>query len=175
MTHRFVHGVGPAYLPRIGADRRSDGTQDSLDIVSQASLSSAVTMNVNMTNSGPVQGYVLAIGYDNALVEVTAVDAAGAATAAGAELVVGEIFHALGGFTLGCVLDATSPFAGQSIAAGAGQLIADFDVSVTAIVAVATPAAFDFVDATFNDPPLSNITVIAGVGRLPGPRSEQAP
>lgn len=75
-----------------------------------------VTMLVRMDSDSDVQGYVLAIMHTGT-VEVTSINASGVAATAGAELVVGEIFPGVGGFTLGVVLDATAPFDGQTIAA----------------------------------------------------------
>ncbi|MFN0059431.1 MAG: hypothetical protein ACKVX7_13325, partial [Planctomycetota bacterium] len=65
MTQRFRSGTLTLLCLCMGLFSGFAIAQDSLDIVSQASASSAVTMDVNMTNSGPVQGFVLAIAYDN--------------------------------------------------------------------------------------------------------------
>lgn len=158
MTQKVLHGLvlllcfglaGPAF------------TQDAMS-VSDDTVGSfgSTTLNVTMDNAAPVQGFVIALGYPNTLIEVTSIGVAGAATAAGAELVVGELFDAEGGCTLGVVLDAGAPFDGQTIPAGAGQTIATIDV--TAEVATGT-AVIDFVDGVFNMPVLSNILVQMGL------------
>lgn len=117
------------------------------------------TMNVVMWNVEPVQGFVIAIEHSSS-VEVIAVDVSGVATAAGAELVVGEIFPGESGFTLGVVLDASPPFDGQTIPPGSIEEIAEFVVQP---LAVDTSAAFTFVDGTLNDPVLSNVLVVDGL------------
>ena len=121
------------------------------------------TLSVTMNTDAPTEGFVLAVGYDDtSLVSVTDVSVIGTDTAAaGAELVVAEIFDAEGGFTLGVVLDSTGPFDGQTIPAGAST-IATFDVTADAVVVVQTDITFDFVDGTFNDPVLNNILVQGG-------------
>ena len=80
----------------------------------------AVTLPITMTSNEDVQGFVLAVSYDAAYVEATDVVAAGATTAAGAELVVPEILAS--GFTLGVVLDFNPPYGGQVIPQGIERL-----------------------------------------------------
>ena len=79
------------------------------------------TVGVSLTNGSPVEGFILAIGYDTSLISVLEVSIAGTVTeSVGAELVIPEIFDDQGGFTLGVVLDFQAPFGGQTIVAGAG-------------------------------------------------------
>ena len=63
-----------------------------------------VTVPITMDSDENVQGFVLSVAFDDTKLQATDVRAAGATTAAGAELVVGEIL-AGDGFTLGVVLD----------------------------------------------------------------------
>ena len=134
--------------------------QNNLSIPNAATAGlTPVNMNVVMDNDGDVQGYVIAVQHTGT-VEVTSIDASGAATAAGAELVVGEIFPGDMGFTLGVVLDASAPFAGQTIAPGAGQQVATFGVQP---LMADTTADFTFVDGVLNSPVLSNVLVIGGL------------
>jgi hypothetical protein len=117
-----------------------------------------------MTNTAPVEGLVIAIGYDNGLVNVTSVDRTAATNATDAELFVPEILA--GGFTLGVVMDAGPPFNGQTIAAGTSQAVATFDVQSTTILATGDPnviTGFNFVDGALNNPPLDNIIVQGGL------------
>jgi len=120
-----------------------------------------------MDNDADVQGYVLAIqtgACSAGAIEITGFDASGATLAAGAELVVGEMFPGDNGATLGVVLDATAPFDGQTIATGAGSEVATIDIQQSG-----GPELSDFtcdicfVDGMLNDPPLSNIQVQAGL------------
>jgi hypothetical protein len=138
---------------------------DSFTIGSNSTVGlTPATMSVLMDNDADVQGYVLAIEWDDARVDVTSVDVSGTVSGIGAELVVGELFPAEQGLTLGVVLDATAPFAGQVIAAGAGTEIATFDaVQVGGPEVADFTANFSFIDGMLNDPPLSNIQVQAGL------------
>ena len=141
--------------------------QNSLSIgnANVQGLMGANDVPITMTNDAPVEGFVLAVSYDTMLVSVMDVSIVGTVTeSVGAELVVPEIFEAQGGFTLGVVLDAQGPpFDGQTIPAGAGQLIAHFDVMPDQVVGADTPVSFDFTDGTFNNPPLDNIIVQGGL------------
>ena len=120
------------------------------------------TLVVSATTDTVTEGFVLAIGYDTALVSVVDVNIVGTSTdTAGAELVVGEIFDGMGGVTLGVVLDSAPPFLGQTIPAGAVTL-ANIDVTADGVVGANTDVSFDFVDNTFNNPVLNNILVQGG-------------
>ena len=105
----------------------------------------AATLPITMTSNEDVQGFVLAVSYDAAYVEATDVVAAGATTAAGAELVVPEILAS--GFTLGVVLDFNPPYGGQVIPQGSNVLIANATMAATAVVpcgdTLAVPVVFD--------------------------------
>ncbi|MEE2889594.1 MAG: hypothetical protein VX404_04040 [Planctomycetota bacterium] len=118
------------------------------------------TLGVLMDADNPVEGFVLAITFDDALLSVSDVGEGAATVAASAELVVAETLS--GGFTLGVVIDATAPFDGQEIPAGTGQEIAIFTMTPETLVSVDTPSAIEFTDGVLNNPPLSNILVQNG-------------
>ena len=120
---------------------------------------------VDMDSTTDIEGFVVALSFDDSLVTVTDVSTAGTITeSANAELVVPEIFT--GGFTVGCVLDAAAPFDGQVIAAGNGLRLLNFTAQSVVILDQADPnevTGFTFTDATFNNPPLNNIVVSGGL------------
>ncbi|MEC9476954.1 MAG: hypothetical protein VX764_07960 [Planctomycetota bacterium] len=118
------------------------------------------TMSVLMDADVPVEGYVLAISYDNGLLAVSDILAGQATLDAQAELVVPEALS--GGFTLGVVVDAAAPFDGQEIPAGTGLEIATFTMTPLSLVNTSTQSAIEFTDGVLNNPPLSNILVQNG-------------
>mgnify|MGYP002638910961 CR=1 FL=1 len=140
--------------------------QQSLSIVGSASLSTGQTasFDVEVTNTAPIEGYVLAIGFDPALTSVTLVSTSGTVTAGSlAELIVPEILP--NGFTLGVVLDANVPFDGQTIPVGTDQLLASFTARAETSPLPGDPdifTGFSFVDGSLNNPVLSNIIVQGG-------------
>ena len=120
---------------------------------------------VEMHSPSDIEGFVIAVSFDDSLVTVTDVSTAGTVTeSSNAELVVPEIFS--GGFTLGCVVDAAAPFDGQTIAAGSGLRLLNFTAQSVVVLDQADPievTGFAFSDGTFNNPPLSNIVVSGGL------------
>ncbi|HIC22606.1 MAG TPA: hypothetical protein EYO84_04200, partial [Planctomycetes bacterium] len=118
------------------------------------------TLGVLMDADNPVEGFVLAITYDDSSLTVSDVGPGEATVAASAELIVPEILP--GGFTLGVVIDATSPFDGQEIPTGTGQEIATFTMTPQILVSMDTPIAIEFTDGVLNNPPLSNLLVQNG-------------
>ena len=76
-----------------------------------------------------------------------------------------------GGGTLGVVLDFNPPFAGQTIAIGAANHIANYVYCCKNPVTYPTgdpvpPSEFSpltFADDTFGNPPLNNVIVVAGL------------
>ena len=135
--------------------------QNSLTITDgQSAGLASETLSVLMDADAPVEGFVLAITFDNGLLSVTDIVAGSATTAASAELVVPETLS--GGFTLGVVVDATAPFDGQEIPAGLGQEIAAFTLTPQTIVTTDTQSALEFSDGVLNNPPLSNLLVQNG-------------
>ncbi|MGB1810348.1 MAG: hypothetical protein ACPHQT_08730 [Planctomycetota bacterium] len=120
---------------------------------------------IDMDSPSDIEGFVIAVSFDDSLVAVTDVSTAGTVTeSSNAELVVPEILS--GGFTLGCVLDAAAPFDGQTIAAGSGLRLMNFTAQSVVVLDQADPnevTGFAFTDGTFNNPPLSNIVVSGGL------------
>ena len=135
--------------------------QNSLTITDgQSAGLASETLSVLMDADASVEGFVLAITFDNGLLSVTDIVAGSATTAASAELVVPETLP--GGFTLGVVVDASAPFDGQEIPAGSGQEIAAFTLTPQTIVTTDTQSAVEFSDGVLNNPPLSNLLVQNG-------------
>jgi len=135
--------------------------QNSLTITDgQSAGLASETLSVLMDADASVEGFVLAITFDNGLLSVTNIVAGSATTAASAELVVPETLS--GGFTLGVVVDASAPFDGQEIPAGSGQEIAAFTLTPQTIVTTDTQSAVEFSDGVLNNPPLSNLLVQNG-------------
>ena len=135
--------------------------QNSLTITDgQSAGLASESLSVLMDADVSVEGFVLAITFDNGLLSVTNIVAGSATTAASAELVVPETLS--GGFTLGVVVDASAPFDGQEIPAGSGQEIAAFTLTPQTIVTTDTQSAVEFSDGVLNNPPLSNLLVQNG-------------
>ena len=64
---------------------------------------------VNLDTDDNIEGFVVAVSFDDSLVAITDLSTTGTVTeSSNAELVVPQLFA--GGFTLGCVLDAAAPF-----------------------------------------------------------------
>ncbi len=137
--------------------------QQSLSISSGSTAGlSPVTLDIDLTSTNNTEGFVLAITFDQALLAATSLSiTGGVADSVGAELAVPEIFP--NGATLGVVLDAVSPFGGQVIAPGAGQLLAQLSLTPQQLVLAATATAVQFTDGVLNNPPLSNLLVQAGL------------
>ena len=121
----------------------------------------STSMSLTLDSSAQTEGYVAAVEFDGSLCDVTDISAASATTGAGAELFISEIFD--DGFTIGCVVDASAPFEGNTIAPGFGLALADIEITPTALVDADTDVAFDFSDGTLNSPPLDNIIVQGGL------------
>ncbi len=135
--------------------------QNSLTISNgQSAGLASETLSVLMDADDSVEGFVLAISYDSALLSVSDIVAGSATADAPSELVVPETLP--GGFTLGVVVDATAPFDGQEIPAGPGQEIALFTMTPQTIVSTDTVTAIAFSDGVLNNPPLDNLLVQNG-------------
>ena len=121
-----------------------------------------VTLPITMSTDESVQGFVLSVAVDTSKLAVIDVRAAGATLDGNAELVVPEILPE--GFTLGVVMDFEPPYDGQEIPAGDDLLIAEVDLQAQELVPCGQQ---DEVPVVFqdglNDPPLSNILVVAGM------------
>jgi len=135
--------------------------QNSLTITDgQSAGLASETLSVLMDADDSVEGFVLAITFDSALLSVSDIVAGSATLAASAELIVPETLP--GGFTLGVVVDATAPFDGQEISAGTDLQIAAFTLTPQTIVTTDTQSAVEFSDGVLNNPPLSNLLVQNG-------------
>ena len=144
----------------------SAGAQQSLSVGGTSTVqgTGSATFTVDMTNTAPVEGAVIALTYDPGLVQVTSVDRTALTNPTDAELFVPEILA--NGFTLGIVMDSGPPFGGQTIAPGTSQAIASFDVASTTILGTLDPnvvTGFNFLDGALNNPPLDNIIVQGGL------------
>ncbi|OUU22784.1 MAG: hypothetical protein CBC13_07105 [Planctomycetia bacterium TMED53] len=138
------------------------GGQQSLSISDGSILGvGSDTLDVTMDSTAATEGFVLAIGIDDSLLSISDLSLAGSASSAGAELAIAEVFS--DGATLGVVLDAESPFDGQTIGAGSGQLIATISLNSTTVVDSDTDSEVSFSDGTLNSPPLDNILVQGGL------------
>jgi len=140
--------------------------QQSLSITGASTVqgTGSASYAVEMDNTAPVEGYVVAVCFDNTAIAIDSVDIGAAAAAVSAELFVPEILA--DGFTAGCVMDSGPPFDGQTIAPGAGQEIVAFTASSILVFPLGDPdvvTGFNFCDATLNNPPLSNILVQGGL------------
>ncbi|HIA26663.1 MAG TPA: hypothetical protein EYN79_00850 [Planctomycetes bacterium] len=117
------------------------------------------SLGISMSTTVPVEGFVLAISFDSALLSATDVSTKGIALSA--ELQVPEIFS--NGATLGVVMDSESPFDGQTIPVGGGEQIASLSLTSVASVLAPTDTAVSFLDGVLNNPPLDNILVQGGL------------
>ncbi|NCG13101.1 MAG: hypothetical protein GWP38_07135, partial [Planctomycetia bacterium] len=122
---------------------------------------SGFSTEVVLQSDSETQGYVLAIGFDSALLNATNVTVEGSDVASiGAELIAAEILQS--GITLGVVLDAQSPFDGQVIPPGQSSLgILTF--SPTIVTSINQSTSLVFTDGTLNSPPLENLIVQGGM------------
>ena len=139
--------------------------QQSLSIAGSDTVqgTGSTSFAIEMTNTSPVEGLVIAVGFDSALITVDAINRTAATNMTDAELFVPEILA--NGFTLGVVMDSGPPFDGQTIAVGTDVPVATFDVTSTTILGQMDPdvsTGFNFVDGALNNPPLDNIIVQGG-------------
>jgi len=121
----------------------------------------STSMGLSLDATAPTEGYVAAVAFDGSQCAVSDISPGSATNSASAELFIAEIFD--DGFTIGCVVDASAPFEGNSIAPGSGLELANIEITPTAIVDTDTDVAFDFSDGTLNSPPLDNIIVQGGL------------
>lgn len=116
------------------------------------------TLSVRMDSTEGVEGFVLAVGFDQEFVDVSDVAATG--TAAEAEFIVPTIYSS--GVTLGVVMETEPPFELRVIEAGNATVIANLTVTPKVVVNNDTSVSFEFIDGVFNSPPLDNIIVQGG-------------
>ncbi|MGE4619071.1 MAG: hypothetical protein AAEJ04_04600 [Planctomycetota bacterium] len=127
-----------------------DGTAEGL---------SPETLSITLDASIAVQGFVLAIGYNEDL--VTASDLGVAGSASNAELIIAEVLT--GGVTMGVIMDAEPPYEGQTITPGGGTLIAELTMTPVVVVSTEILVPISFVDDVFNTPVLNNVIVQGGL------------
>ena len=138
------------------------GGAQSMNLSNASTQGTASTnMTLSLDASAPVEGYVSAVEFDGSQCAVSDISQGSATISANAELFIPEIFA--NGFTVGCVVDASAPFDGNSIAPGAGLALATIEITPTALVSADTDVAFSFSDGTLNSPPLDNIIVQGGL------------
>lgn len=143
---------------------------DSMRIESTSfSSDSSGSARVLLSNSsGAVQGFVVAASHDPALLTLQTVVLGTETLAAGAELVVPEVYS--NGGSIGVVLDFDSPFDGQSIPTGDDNHIASFLYSSNSEIVEPDPAVqtnVDLVDGELGTPILDNVIVVAGLSISP--------
>ncbi|MGE4603070.1 MAG: hypothetical protein AAEJ65_09215, partial [Planctomycetota bacterium] len=117
------------------------------------------TLTITLDATADVQGFVLAIAFDDTLLTASDLQPTGAAE--NAELIVAEILT--GGVTLGVVMDSAPPYGDAPIPAGNGTTIATLTVTPAQVVGSDTDVAVDFQDGTLNSPALDNIIVQGGL------------
>ncbi|NCF55840.1 MAG: hypothetical protein GWP41_06195, partial [Planctomycetia bacterium] len=132
------------------------------------------SISVSADSTGDLQGYVISLSHDPAVITLTSIDISGTDSEnAGAEFVI-PTTYADGG-TLGVVLDFNAPYDGQAISAGNNLTLGNYNYSCNNSVFYtegdAAPAAevsaITFVDAVYGTPALSNVFVIAGLSVNP--------
>ena len=149
---------------------------DSMDLGSTSVDSTGGgTVTVTGASSGDLQGFVISVSHDSAVITLDSIDILGTDTdIAGAEFVV-PTTYADGG-TIGVVLDFNAPYDGQVISGGSGLSLANYNYSCNNAVfyteGEAAPAAevsaLSFVDGVYGSPALTNVFVIAGFSVNPG-------
>ncbi|MEE2883350.1 MAG: hypothetical protein VYD70_06445 [Planctomycetota bacterium] len=117
------------------------------------------TLAITMDATEGVEGFVLAIGFDESLLLVD--DFGPVGDSASADFIVTAIYN--DGVTLGVVMETEPPFEGDVIASGSGIVIAGLTVTPIISVTADTVATIDFVDGVFNSPTLSNLIVQEGL------------
>lgn len=123
--------------------------------------------------SGAVQGFVLAIAHDPALLQLDEINVEGTVTEAiGAEFVAPNTSPAGGvGGTVGVVLDFNAPFFGQTIPVGFDQHVANYVYTALPdlLEGVDAPLStnLNFIDGALGSPVLDNVLVIVGLSVQP--------
>jgi len=117
----------------------SASAQQSLSIAGASTVqgTGSATFCVELDSTAPVEGFVLAITYDSAVVTVDSIDRTALTSETEAELFVPEILG--NGWTLGVVMDSGPPFDGQTIAAGSGLSLACFTASSLLVFPLGDP------------------------------------
>ena len=126
----------------------------------------------------PVQGFVLAVGIDSSLLQVSDVSLEGTPSELlNPDFAVAEIFP--DGFTLGVIYETEPPIEGLVLEPGNDVTLASYTLQSMVILekGESLEASVDFVDFTLNDPPLQNILIQGGesVGNAEGLILNSAP
>ena len=138
---------------------------ESISFVTDASDAARILLS---NSSGAVQGFVVVAAHDPTLLNLQTITLGSETLAAGAELVVPEIYT--NGGSLGVVLDFDSPFDGQSIPTGVDNHIASYLYSSNITIIEPDPAIqtnVDLVDGELGSPLLDNVIVVAGLSISP--------
>ena len=127
--------------------------------------------SVMLLNPGPVEGYVVALCHDPAVLTVEDIQVGDAATGVGAEFTSVDILS--NGGTIGVVLDFAQPFEGQTITPGDSNEIAVYRYCCNQPPSPGQPALatqLEFCDTTLGDPFKENVTVVGGhsIGQAEG-------
>jgi hypothetical protein len=122
---------------------------------------------VLMENISPVEGYVVALCHDPAVLTLDSIAVGAAATAQAADFSASDIFP--NGGTLGVVMDLTAPFTNNTIPVGDANHIASYryccNSPPTSGPGVATPLTF--CDNTLGTPLKENVIVVGGLSVNP--------
>lgn len=121
-------------------------------------------VDVLLDTFAPVQGFVLAIAHDPAVLRLTGITIDGTASeASGADFAQENILE--NGGTLGVVLDLEPPFRGNTIPIGLNQVIARYTYCCLVEPPRGGPdtvSTLRFVDGVLGDPLLENVLVVGG-------------
>jgi len=153
------------------------GDAYSLTVVSGESdpnADSCGDVAVTLSNTQPVEAFVVALCHDGGELTLNSITLGAAAVAAGADFEQAEILD--GGGTLGVVLDIFSPFDGNVIEIGEGQEVAVFSYCCNnppAFDQPATTSDLTLCDGVLGAPTKDNVVVVGGlsigVGDAPAP------
>ncbi len=123
---------------------------------------------VLMDNLGPVEGYVVALCHDGAMLTLDSIAVGAAATAQAADFSASEIFS--NGGTLGVVIDLVSPFTNNTIPIGEGNHIATYRYccrSLPTACGAQETTDLTFCDNVLGSPAKENVIVVGGLSVSP--------
>ncbi len=117
---------------------------------------------VLLSNTGPVEGYTVAVCHAPSDLSLRSIEVGAAAIAVGVEFSAASVFD--GGGTLAVIFDIDAPFQGQALAVGDRHEIAVFEYEC---LSPGAPTRLEFCDAILGEPALANTVVIAGLSVAP--------